>query len=232
MGLETQTINFIESLTRLAEQFGPFLFAILFIVFITRTARGYYDECMKRTSPPSTDQEQRTYRLYFFSSMWVGIVVMALSIGWWLYTQSRGNHVYQISILNLAPDEKIVSEYYSRTNVRQAIPGVAPHHDALFLVVRERPYTAGQTLSFQYVKQTPAAVASGAGSNPSIGSALTPSSIEVKYSGGKLLSYRVVHDTTGPRLESVAQDDSASPIFTAEEIDRAVRRYASAQPAQ
>jgi hypothetical protein len=229
MGLDSEAFGFIETLTRLAEQFGPFLFAILFIVFVTRTARSYYVECMTRTAPPWTAQEQKTYRLYFLCSVWGGVAVMTLSLGWWFYRHAKGNYVYQISVVNLSPEEKIVSEFYSRTNVHQTVvPGVAPNHDALFLVVRDQPYTSGQTLSFTYVKQT--AVANGTGSTP-LGSALVPQQVEIKYSGGNILSYRIVSDGSGTRLETFVQHNSASGIFTAEEIQAAVQRYASAEKA-
>jgi hypothetical protein len=232
MGFDTQAINAIEALTRLAEQFGPFLFALLFIIFVSRTAHGYYAECMARTAPPPTEQETKTYRLYFMSSFAIGVVVMGLSIGWWFYRQAKGNYVYQISIINLEPDEKVISEFYSRTNVRQSIPGIAPNHDALFLVVRDQPYTVGQTLLFEYIKQTPVVASSGGGSNPLIGSGLTPKSIEVKYEGGTLLTYRINNDSAGPRLMMVAQDDHAPATFTADEIARARRIYASAETAR
>jgi len=229
MGFDKEAISAIEALTRLAEQFGPFLFALLFIIFVTRTAHGYYAGCMARTAPPPTEQETKTYRLYFISSFVVGIVVMTLSVGWWFYRQAKGNYVYQISILNLAPEEKVVSEYYSRTNIRQSIPGIAPNHDALFLIVRDKPYAVGQTLSFQYVKQTPAAVSSGAGSSSLIGSALSPTLIEVKYEGGTFLAYKVTNDSSGPRLVVVAQDDRGPAVFTDDEIAKARQKYASAE---
>jgi hypothetical protein len=228
MGLDKQAISAIDALTRLAEQFGPFLFALLFIIFVTRTAHSYYAECTARTKPPPSEQETKTYRLYFVSSFVVGIVVMALSIGWWFIRQAKGNFVYQISIVNLDPDEKVVSEYYSRNNVRQSIPGIRPNHDALFLIVRDQPYAVGQTLSFQYVKQTPAAMPSGAGSTAPIGSALTLTPIEAKYEGGKFLTYKINSDGSQPHLVLVAQDASGPAVFTADEIAGARRAYASA----
>ena len=122
----------IETLTKLADQFGPFLFAILFIVFVPRVARGYYDDCMKRTAPPSTEQEQKTYRFYFITSIVVGIAVMTSSIVWWVYAQARGNHVYQIAIVDLAPDETVLSDFFYKNSPRPTIANVQPMHDSVF----------------------------------------------------------------------------------------------------
>jgi hypothetical protein len=223
MGIDTQAISAIEALTRLAEQFGPFLFALLFIMFVTRTARGYYAECMARTAPPPTEQETKTYRFYFMSSFVIGVFVMALSIGWWFYRQAKGNYVYQVSIVNLEPKENVVSEYYSRNNIRQTFPGALPHHDALFLIVRDQPYQIGETLSFQYIKQS--------NDQNVIGSGLSPTLVEVKYVGGTALSYKMVSDSSGPRLVLTAQNEPSDGAFTAEEIDFA-RHYASARTRQ
>jgi hypothetical protein len=216
-------VTTIETLTRLAEQFGPFLFAILFILFVTRTARGYYVECMTRTAPPSTEQEQKTYRMYFVCSVWVGIVVMGLSIGWWIYTQARGNHVYQISITDLDPDETILSSYYSKDIPHPTMPNVRPPHDAYFLVVQDRPFELGDRLAFQYFHHSTGGAAIGTGS--------AGKKIEVKYAGGNILRYRLVSDQAGPRLEADARNDRGSPtVFTADDVHRAKRVVAAMRP--
>jgi hypothetical protein len=172
----------IESVTRLAEQFGPFLFAILFILVVTRTARGYYVDCMTRTAPPSTDQEQKTYRLYFLCSVWVGIAAMTMSIGWWIYSQARGNHVYQFAIVNLGPDETILADYYFKNSPHPTVEGVAPMHDAYFLVVQDRPFQVGDRIAFQYFK-IPKVEKAPTGST-AIGVSISSKQIEVVYSGG------------------------------------------------
>ena len=212
----------IEAMTRLAQQFGPFLFAILFILVVTRTAHGYYRECMTRTAPPPTDQEQKTYRLYFLCSVWVGIAAMALSIGWWLYAQAKGNNVYQIAIIDLNADERILSSYYFKDNPRPTIDQVTPMHDTYFLIVQDRPFQSGDRLAFQYFKiPTSPANSTGVGGRQ----------LEVKYSSGFNLTYRVVADQSGPHLNEVAQNDRApADVFIAEERRAADKRYANAAP--
>jgi hypothetical protein len=208
----------IETLTKLADQFGPFLFAILFILFVPRVARGYYVACMTRTAPPAGEQEQKTYRFYFVTSIVVGIAVMVASIGWWIYAQARGNHVYQIAIVDLAPDETVLSDYFYKNSPRPTIADVQPMHDSFFLIVRDRPFEVGETVRFQYFKIP---------RDPSLsGQGVSGRSIELKYGGGTKLQYRVKPAAEGPRLELVANSDRAE-IFTAEDLRAARSIYAS-----
>ncbi len=215
-------IDKIESVTRLAQQFGPFLFAILFILVITRTAHGYYRECMTRVKPAPTEQEQKTYRLYFLSSVWVGIAAMALSIGWWFYAQERGNNVYQIAIVDLKADEKILSSYYFKDAPRPTIGDVATMHDTYFLIVQDQPFQSGDRLAFQYFK-----IPANPGPN---GTGVSYRQLEVQYTSGNKLTYRVVSDDAMPHLDLLARDDRGpGEIFTARDVVTARERYATAQ---
>jgi hypothetical protein len=209
-------LSTVEAITRLAEQFGPFLFAVLFILVVTRTARGYYVECMTRKEPPPSDQEQKTYRAYFMSSVWIGVAVMSLSIGWWFYVQARGNHVYQITIVDLDPDESVLSNYYFKKGLRPTLsPDGVSMHDAHFLIVQDRPFKSGDVLAFHYFKHTATPATPGRGT---IGK-----QIEIKYAGGYSLRYRVATDPSkGLRLESAALDaPSSTPVFTRDDIKAA-----------
>jgi hypothetical protein len=213
------SVNTVETLTRLAEQFGPFLFAILFILVVTRTAHGYYRDCMTRTAPPSTEQEQKTYRSYFLCSVWVGIVVMGLSIGWWFYVQARGNNVYQIAILDLGADEQILSNYFAKNAPHPTMAGLEPIHDAYFLVVRDHPFEIGDRLAFQYFK-----VSAKAGTDAK---GVIGTQIELKYAGGHNLTYKIILKEAKPQLE-VASVEGAGTIspFTEADLARA-QKFAS-----
>jgi hypothetical protein len=208
----TVDLSTFEAITRLAEQFGPFLFAILFILVVTRTARGYYVSCMTRKEPPPSKEEQKTYRLYFLCSVWVGIVVMALSIGWWVYAQAKGNHVYQVAVVDLGPDELVLSDYYFKTSQRPSIPGANSGHDTYFLIVQDQPFKVGETFEFDYFKLPTGPTAGTTG--------VARKRIEIKYSGNRADKYRVIADAAGTRLEVVAQDTRPAELFTAEEIGR------------
>jgi hypothetical protein len=141
-----------ERVVQLALQFGPFLFAILFILVVTRTAYGYYNDCITRTAPPASAEERKTYRFYFLCSVWAGIAVMALSIDWWVYAQSRGNNVYQVAIVNLKSDEYISADYFTKSVQRPVVRGGSPIHDDYLLVVQDKPFQIGDKFTFSYYK--------------------------------------------------------------------------------
>jgi hypothetical protein len=216
----TVDLSTVETITRLAEQFGPFLFAILFILVVTRTARGYYLECMTRTAPPPLEQEQKTYRFYFLCSVWVGVIVMALSIGWWFYAQSKGTHVYQVAIVDLKADEKVLADYFFKQVQRPTIPGATVAHDTFFLIVRDQPFKVGERFAFEYFKLP---------SDPAlVGTGIAGRRVEIKYGGSRSETYRLVTDPAGARLETVALDNTKpAQFFTAEEIRTVVPGYAS-----
>jgi hypothetical protein len=75
------------SMTRLASDYGPFLFAILFSLIVpVRAFQNFRDCTMKFPSPDATQSllihESETY----FRSTWIaGFVLIAFSVGWWLY---------------------------------------------------------------------------------------------------------------------------------------------------
>lgn len=75
------------SMTKLASDYGPFLFAILFSLIVPLRAFQNFRDCtMKFPSPDATQSmlihESETY----FRSTWIaGFVLIAFSVGWWLY---------------------------------------------------------------------------------------------------------------------------------------------------
>jgi hypothetical protein len=212
----TVDLSVIETITQLAEQFGPFLFAVLFILVVTRTAQGYYKECATREHPPASDQEVRTYRLYFLCSVWVGIAVMGLSLGWWFYVQAKGSHVYQVAIVDLTPDQTVLSEYYNKLVPHPSVPGAQPAHDLFFLVVRDQPFKVGEKFSFEYFKLDSAAAGTG----------ITGKRVEITYGGHSQDKFQLIADAAGPRLELVAQDTSRpTQFFTAAEVKTAIPYY-------
>jgi len=218
-------LSTVETVTRLAEQFGPFLFAILFILVVTRTAHSYYRDCATRKDPPPSHQELKTYRLYFLCSIWVGIAVMGLSIGWWIYAQSKENHVYQVAVVDLKPDEDVLADYFFKKVDHPAIPGARPAHDRYFLIVQDEPFRIGDRFRFDYFKLStgPDAVGTGVAGTP----------VETKYSGNRSDTFRLVLGAQGPRLEAIARRrGSPMPVFASDEIKAARAQYAIAAAAR
>ena len=181
-----------ERMVQLAEQFGPFLFAVLFILVITRTAHRYYREAITRTEPPASPEERRTYRFYFLCSIWAGLAVMSLAIGWWLYANWRGNNFYQVAILNLRENEGISTNYFTKKVSRPVIVGGTPVHDVYLLIVRDRPFQVGEKFSVSYYKLT---------STPESGLVgVDPVTLNIVYSGRARESFRVAEQDGVPSL--------------------------------
>lgn len=156
---------------------------MLFILVITRTAHGYYREAITRTNPPASTEERRTYRFYFLCSVWTGLVVMALAIGWWLYANWRGGNFYQVAILNLKDNEGISADYFTKSVQRPLVPGGTPIHDVYLLIVRDRPFQVGEKFALSYYKFGPAPEGGLVG--------VDPVPLEITYSGKPMESFRV-----------------------------------------
>ena len=220
----------LTTVVRLAEQFGPFLFAILFILVVTKTAHGYYQDANTRKHPPASQQERQTYRFYFLCSIWCGVGVMVLSIAWWLYVQSRGSHVYQIAITALGNDDNIYSGYYNKRLPRPLIPGLPGTYDTYFLVVQDQPFNVGDKFSFTFVK-VPAGGGPG-GESVGVAGVIVPKQITVTYRGERFDTYTLSFDGDVPKLIAVASDERAQrTVFTADEIKRVASRSQADLPA-
>jgi hypothetical protein len=79
--------DFATQMTKLASDYGPFLFAILFSLIVPLRAFHNFRDCTMRFPSPDATQsllihESETY----FRSTWIaGFVLIALAVGWWLY---------------------------------------------------------------------------------------------------------------------------------------------------
>lgn len=214
-GLDTT----IEKLVPLAEQFGPFLFAVLFLLVITRTAHSYYRESSTRI-PPAQPDELKAYRNYFVCSMWFGLAVTTLSIGWWVYVHMQGNHTYQVTINNLQQDEEVSAEYFSRRSIHSIDNGLAPLHDLQFLIVQNQPFNVGETFTF-FIYKRPAKVDPG---TPGI----VPTKVFVKYNGHPFDTFNADFSAASPGLKPVSGQVAAVSEFSPKDILTAKRRYEAA----
>jgi len=184
------SVENVSALVGLAEQFGPFLFAILFILVVTRTAHQWYRESITR-GPHANPAEVRTLRLYFILSVYCGIGAMILSVGWWFYAQTRGMYYYQFSISELNNEDQINSEYFSRLAPMPAVAGAPQLHDMYFLVGQPEPFNKGQKFTVQYYK-----LPQGTGGNT--GTVVTPQDIIVTYAGNSSDAFKLVTQAGQP----------------------------------
>jgi hypothetical protein len=73
----------VERWAKLAYQYGPFFFSILFVMYVLRWAHKRYSEVCIRTAPPATDQERSVYKWEFIGCSVVGLLCVCVSIVWW-----------------------------------------------------------------------------------------------------------------------------------------------------
>jgi hypothetical protein len=225
-------LSTLEAFTRLAAQYGPFLFAMLFIFVVTRTAHKYYQECNVRQQPPASEEERKTYRSYFRTSIWVGIALTALSVGWWIYVQMAGPSVYQIAIVGLRSDESILSQYFAKVVPRPTPPGADTLADDFFIIAQDKPFRIGDKFQFYYFKTPSTHAVSTPGVQPAAGIGVQGVPIEVKYAGNALDTYQLTQTGDTVSLHVVASN--RAPVgnsVTAEEIRMLATQLASASPA-
>jgi hypothetical protein len=193
----------VEAVVRLAQQYGPFLFAILFIFVVTRTAHKYYQECNRRAAPAASEDEKRAYRFYFIVSIWSGITVTALSIIWWIYAQIAGTNIYQVAIIGLEPDESVLSQYYVKSVPRPTPPGMPSLHDDYFIIAQGEPFKIGDKFYFDYFR------ISHDSSAPAVAVGISGKHMEIKYSGNKSDTFQVSTDGGSVNLKVLASDPAA-----------------------
>ncbi len=77
----------VEHLTKLAFDYGPFLFAILFTLLVPARAMSGYRSLMAAYPAPSEQQGRaiRESQVYFRCCWMAGFVLVAISVGWWVY---------------------------------------------------------------------------------------------------------------------------------------------------
>ncbi|MBD3338467.1 MAG: hypothetical protein GF353_05130 [Candidatus Lokiarchaeota archaeon] len=143
----------ISYLTSLAFRFGPFLFALLFTLFVSRWAYNNYNKANLRTNPPASDSEINTLRSYFLGAAVVSVILVGLSVKFWFDYQSSF-HVFKGTITNLKEYEKITSNdlYLKATMIRPLEKGLPQIRDEHFICIQNKPFENDQRFKIYYSK--------------------------------------------------------------------------------
>jgi hypothetical protein len=84
-----------DQLAATADEYGPFLFALLFVTSLTIIAQRAYAGA---TSP----DQIATFRSYFFTSFYFGLLLVAVCIVFWIYDRELPHkYVYTVDINNV-----------------------------------------------------------------------------------------------------------------------------------
>jgi len=148
--------NLIKNLASAGFLWGPFFFSIFFMLVITRTAHSYYAKVIERTSPPADIEEKRIYANYFKLSIACGIVLVFISVVWWIIGQLHQYNTFEGAIIGMDPDKNLVpveDGIYLRPSETQI--GVGRYlRDYHFAVVSDKPFVEGQTFRLDYYSDT------------------------------------------------------------------------------
>jgi hypothetical protein len=113
------------SLTKLASDYGPFLFAILFTLIVPIRAYQNFRDCAAKFPEPTATEQclVRESELYFRSTWIAGFVLIAFSVGWWLYLNWDVLHhkdrsywiTYEGEISGVTPDDVLDAQQNAHT---------------------------------------------------------------------------------------------------------------------
>ncbi len=212
--------NYLAELTRLAGDYAPFFFAVLFLTLITRAAHGYYSKACTRTDPPANEIEQKTYRLYFLVVTGSSIILVMLAIIWFAFNQMRGPHTFQIAITELEGTTKVESGFFSKITLRPRLDATSIS-DVYLLIVQEQPFMTGAKFPITVWLIPDAAPGSGA-STLLCGMAGTPQKkqLEITYRGKAKENFQVRLKAGVPELVSV-DAPYATSYFSRSEVQLA-----------
>ncbi|MET3131143.1 cbb3-type cytochrome oxidase subunit 3 [Oxalobacteraceae bacterium GrIS 1.11] len=189
-----QSLDWINSLANASFLWGPFFFSILFILVVTRTAHSYYARVNERLSPPASAEERQDYRNYFRFSSLFGMLLVFVSVGWWIYAQLQA-HTFQGVIIGLEQDQQIVAtddDLYYRAVQRDAGNGHLIR-DYQFVIVRNTPFVTGQAFRLEFYPNAGA-----------IGEAKPqPVNLLLEYRGGTRGKYMLARDGSTFKLQTI-----------------------------
>ncbi len=144
----------LQLLTSLAYEYGPFLFALIFNLIITRWGHRIYTAACSRKDPVASEREKDTYRLYFLAMASFGMFLVVASIAWWIVDKQPERYVFEGKIKNLKSYEQIASnELYFKpvflSPVQRDAPLLRNEH---FIIVRDTPFQEGESFDLVFSK--------------------------------------------------------------------------------
>jgi hypothetical protein len=151
----------LEQLSAIAEQFGPFFFALLFIIFVPAMGQKYFANFLKQRA--SRGQERavalEAYTFYWKTGIVTGLILVVISVWWYIYVkmhqiQIRNTSVFEAVIRGIQDDDDFVldpgfkdySAYYYR------VPDIRPPVMKVAIVFRANSVT-GPTVELHYMNR-------------------------------------------------------------------------------
>jgi hypothetical protein len=191
----------VTTLVALASNYGPFLFSIVLLLYVTRWAQKSYDACATRKDPPAEASQLSLYRWNFIGTLIATVLLIICSIAWWFFSQTRIN-AYQFKVTELSEQQHIWSDaddFYTH-EVSRNVPG-AKVFDIYFAVVRYGPLQPGDVLLLRYAETPPGADVQGPTQAPQ---GRQTYKVQVVYDGKNNKGYTLDWDSQGKPILSAA----------------------------
>lgn len=198
--------------SELGKQYGPFFFAILFLMVITRWAYKIYRRANLRTDPPASAKEKSTYRYYFIATASFGMLLVIAAVTWWWINQPS-IYVFRGEIVDLKDHQEIDSfDFYLKEETRTIeAERMGEDEDLIFkkkyfIHIQNEPIPENTIFMFIYSMNNQP--------QKPIYLEYKPDSIgkyEIEYDS---LKHRNVLRYIGPIADAAAQSDGASFLFS------------------
>lgn len=206
----------IATFTELAFQFGPFFFALLFTLVISRWTYKIYHAQGK-----ASNREKDTYRWVFISTTAFGMVLVVISVVWW-WNYRPTTYVFRGEIKNLTEYERLMSSnlYFKSKWMGKIEEGIPQFHDEEFAVIQEAPFSQGQEFDMLFSKRDG-----------------SPQRVTVNYDAvNKMPQFKIVWDDSAQenKLQPISKsitsvDDGLSRLFVQPAFAREGSQQLSAQ---
>jgi len=194
-GKNTAFAAALDQLAEIAYDFGPFFFAVLFTLVITSSARRWYLQAQR-----CRDLDTRnTYRNYFYASWLFGMLLVGVSVAWWLRSKWETHHTFAAAVVGLRPNQSLwpVSNdqyFWSRLSPHQG--PLDRRNDYWFITVIDHPLFRGETFRLNYWELAGDGAINQAPPSPT-------ATIEVKVEDPTQFPQRYVLEGSGPSIHAI-----------------------------
>ncbi len=143
--MATGNSEWLDTLSSIAYHWGPFFFAILFCLLVTRTARTWYVNVSHEQATNATLIEE--HRKYFHYTFIFSFVLVVLSIAWYFYTNFSRYHPFWATI-SMGKNENVDSDQiYAR---EWTAKGGSDSKEIQLVVLRDHPIRNGEKIFLYY----------------------------------------------------------------------------------
>jgi hypothetical protein len=193
------SIDTLTTASSLAYNYGPCVFALIFLFFVCRWTNKIYMESQVR-EPPASPSDRAVYKYIFLGACSVTALLVVTSIAWFIFIQTRVS-AFEFHVTGLNHQQKIwfdSDRFYSRESKRD-VPG-ADVADVYFAIIRHRPMIPGDQFIVKYAETI-------------AGSPASDDKVSEKPAGRPTYSIPVTYTGVNDEVFVVDVDEQGKPIL-------------------